>query len=78
MWGPAAGPYVRIMLNSTLLPTPKASAPAAAVALRDVRKVHGRGEGAVVVLLADGRVAGALDAPTAGEVAEHLARLGGC
>jgi putative ABC transport system ATP-binding protein len=38
------------MLNSTLLPTPKASAPAAAVALRDVRKVHGRSGGAVVAL----------------------------
>jgi putative ABC transport system ATP-binding protein len=38
------------MLNSTLLLTAKASAPAAAVALRDVRKVYGRGEGAVVAL----------------------------
>ena len=37
------------MFNSTRL-TPKASAPAPAVALRDVRKVYGRGEGAVVAL----------------------------
>jgi putative ABC transport system ATP-binding protein len=37
------------MSNSALL-TPRASAPAPAVALRDVRKVHGRGEGAVVAL----------------------------
>src|SRR5215472_12838012 len=49
MWGPAAGPYVRFMVNSTLL-TPKASGSAPAVALRDVRKVYGRGEGAVVAL----------------------------
>jgi hypothetical protein len=28
------------------------------------------------MLLADGQVAGALDAPSADEVAEHLARLG--
>src|SRR5215831_18758385 len=49
MWGPAAGPYVRFMVNSTLLaPRPSASAPA--VALRDVRKVYGRGDGAVVAL----------------------------
>jgi putative ABC transport system ATP-binding protein len=37
------------MVNSTLL-TPKASGSAPAVALRDVRKVYGRGEGAVVAL----------------------------
>jgi len=37
------------MFNSTLL-TPEASASAPAVALRDVRKVYGRGEGAVVAL----------------------------
>jgi len=29
-----------------------------------------------VILLADGRLAGTLDAPTADEVAEHLAHLG--
>ena len=29
-----------------------------------------------VMLLADGRVAGTLDGPSADEVAEHLARLG--
>jgi len=29
-----------------------------------------------VVMLADGRVAGTLDAPTVDEVAEHLAHLG--
>ena len=57
MWIRAAGPYVRFMFNSTLL-TPKASASAPAVALRDVRKVHGRGEGAVVAL--DGVSAAAL------------------
>src|SRR5262247_4905723 len=49
MWGPAAGPYVRFMVNSTLL-APKASGSAPAVALRDVRKVFGRGEGAIVAL----------------------------
>ena len=37
------------MSKSALLP-PRASASAPAVALRDVRKVHGRGEGAVVAL----------------------------
>jgi ABC-type lipoprotein export system ATPase subunit len=37
------------MVNSTLL-TPKASGSAPAVALRDVRKVYGRGDGAVVAL----------------------------
>ena len=37
------------MITSTRL-TPKASASAPAVALRDVRKVHGRGDGAVVAL----------------------------
>ena len=30
-----------------------------------------------VIMLADGRVAGTLEAPTADEVAEHLAHLGG-
>src|SRR5215467_578167 len=49
MWGPPAGPYVRFMVNSTLL-APKASGSAPAVALRDVRKVYGRREGAVVAL----------------------------
>jgi putative ABC transport system ATP-binding protein len=29
-----------------------------------------------VIVLADGRVAGTLDAPSAGQVAEQLARLG--
>jgi putative ABC transport system ATP-binding protein len=29
-----------------------------------------------VILLADGRLAGMLDAPTADQVAEHLAHLG--
>ena len=37
------------MFNSTPC-TPKTSASAPAVALRDVRKVYGRGEGAVVAL----------------------------
>src|SRR3974390_1561983 len=49
MWDPAAGPYVRFMINPPRL-TPGASASPPAVALRDVRKVHGRGEGAVVAL----------------------------
>src|SRR5215469_15556485 len=49
MWGQAAAAYVRFMVNSTLL-APPASGSAAAVALRDVRKVYGRGEGAVVAL----------------------------
>ena len=49
MWAPAAGPYVRSMVNSTLL-TPRAPGSAPAVALRDVRKVYGRGEGAVAAL----------------------------
>ena len=49
MRDPAAGPYVRCMSYPTR-PTPEASASAPAVALRDVRKVHGRGEGAVVAL----------------------------
>jgi putative ABC transport system ATP-binding protein len=31
-----------------------------------------------VMLIADGRVAGTLEAPSASEVAERLARLGGC
>jgi putative ABC transport system ATP-binding protein len=46
---PAAGTYVRFMFNSALR-TPKASGSAPAVALRDVRKAYGRGEGAVVAL----------------------------
>ena len=37
------------MVNSTRL-TPKASASAPAVALRDVRKIYGRGDGAVAAL----------------------------
>lgn len=37
------------MFNSTRL-TPTASASASAVALRDVRKVYGRGDGAVAAL----------------------------
>src|SRR5215510_7724327 len=49
MWIPAAGPYVRFMFNTTLR-THAASASVPAVALRDVRRVYGRGEGAVVAL----------------------------
>ena len=49
MCGPAARPYVRLMSNSTRLQA-RASAAAPAVVLRDVRKVYGRGEGAVVAL----------------------------
>ena len=49
MRDPAAGPYVRCMSYPTRL-TPEGSASPPAVALRDVRKVHGRGEGAVVAL----------------------------
>jgi putative ABC transport system ATP-binding protein len=49
MWGPAVAPYVRFMVNSALL-TPRVSAPVPAVCLRDVRKVYGRGERAVVAL----------------------------
>src|SRR5579862_48490 len=49
MWPRATGPYVRFMVNSTLL-TPRASGSTPAVALRDVRKVYGRGQGAVVAL----------------------------
>src|SRR5579859_7253510 len=49
MWGKAAGPYVRLMVTSAVL-TPNTSVSTAAVALRDVRKVYGRGEGAVVAL----------------------------
>ena len=49
MWPRATGPYVRFMVNSTLL-TPRASGSTPAVALRDVRKVYGRGEGAVAAL----------------------------
>jgi putative ABC transport system ATP-binding protein len=49
MWIRWPGPYVRLMLNQAVVTT-DASVPAPAVALRDVRKVHGRGEGAVVAL----------------------------
>jgi putative ABC transport system ATP-binding protein len=49
MRDPGGRSYVRFMSNSAPL-TAKASASASAVALRDVRKVHGRGEGAVVAL----------------------------
>src|SRR5215472_5614537 len=49
MWVRASGPYVRFVSHSANL-TPKASASAPAVALRDVRKVYGRGEAAVVAL----------------------------
>ena len=56
MWRRAAGPYVRTMLNAALLTVNSAllssgtSASPPPVALRDVRKVYGRGEGAVVAL----------------------------
>jgi len=49
MWEKVAGPYVRVMVTSTVL-TPSTSVSTAAVALRDVRKVYGRGEAAVVAL----------------------------
>jgi putative ABC transport system ATP-binding protein len=49
MRDPGGRSYVRFMSNSAPL-TAKASASASAVALHDVRKVHGRGEGAVVAL----------------------------
>src|SRR6516165_4047577 len=49
MWILAVGPYVRFMFDSTPR-TDEASASAPAVALRDVGKVYGRGEGAVVAL----------------------------
>src|SRR3954451_3740268 len=49
MWDPGSRPYVRCMVNSSPL-TARASASAPAVAFRDVRKVHGRGAGAVVAL----------------------------
>src|SRR5689334_9458466 len=49
MWYPGGRPYVRCMVNSSPL-TARASASAPAVALHEVRKVHGRGEGAVVAL----------------------------
>src|SRR2546429_3082517 len=49
MWDPGGRSYVRFMVNSIPL-TARASASAPAVALRDVRKVHGRGEGAVLAL----------------------------
>ena len=45
----AAGSYVRFMVNSTRLIPAEASV-SAAIALRDVRKVFGRGDGAVVAL----------------------------
>jgi len=48
MWIRGRGPYVRLMLNQAVVTT-GASVPAP-VALRDVRKVHGRGVGAVVAL----------------------------
>ena len=48
MWGRAAGPYVRLMSNSPCLEARAAAAPA--VVLRDVRKVYGRGDGAVAAL----------------------------
>jgi putative ABC transport system ATP-binding protein len=46
---PAAWPYVRLMSNSTCLEA-RAYASVPAVVLRDVRKVYGRGEGAVAAL----------------------------
>jgi putative ABC transport system ATP-binding protein len=46
---PAAGPYVRFMSNYTCAGA-RASASAPVVVLRDVRKVYGRGEGAVAAL----------------------------
>src|SRR5690348_8213338 len=49
MWYPGGRPYVRCMVNSSPL-TARASASAPAVALHEVRKVHGRGKGAVVAL----------------------------
>ena len=49
MWGKAAEPYDRIMATSTIS-SPNTPISTAAVALRDVRKVYGRGEGAVVAL----------------------------
>ena len=48
MWIRWRGPYVRLMLNQAVVTT-GASVPAP-VALRDVRKVHGRGVGTVVAL----------------------------
>jgi putative ABC transport system ATP-binding protein len=49
MWRPAAGPYVRFMSYSPHLEA-EASASAPAVALRDVRKVFGRGSREVIAL----------------------------
>jgi putative ABC transport system ATP-binding protein len=49
MCAPAAGSYVRLMLNPTRL-LPAEALNSAAVALRDVRKVFGRGDGAVAAL----------------------------
>src|SRR5438270_9791888 len=43
-------PTKRNSMSYSTLQSPKAVASAAAVALRDVRKVHGRGDGAVVAL----------------------------
>ena len=51
MWRPAAGPYVRFMSYSPHLEAEaSASVPAPAVALRDVRKVYGRGDREVIAL----------------------------
>jgi putative ABC transport system ATP-binding protein len=51
MWGQAAGPYVRLMSYSPHLEAQSsASAPAPAVALREVRKVYGQGSRQVVAL----------------------------
>src|SRR6185437_5440714 len=46
------GPYLRLMseMSGSMRLTPSASTSPPAVALRDVRKVYGRGEGAVVAL----------------------------
>src|SRR5690348_18444715 len=49
MCAPAYGFYVRLMFNSTRI-LPSEASVSAAVALRDVRKVFGRGDGAVVAL----------------------------
>ena len=51
MWAPPAGPYVRFMSYSPHLEAEASgSAPAPAVALRDVRKVYGRDGREVVAL----------------------------
>jgi putative ABC transport system ATP-binding protein len=49
MWAQAAGPYVRFMSNSPCVEA-RAAGSAPAVALRDVRKVYGRGGREVVAL----------------------------